>query len=188
METLIEFLPLVAFFIAYKLATIYVAVGVLMISMTALIVWRRLTKRAISGMLWASTGLALVFGTATLLLHDIRFIQWKLTIYDWLVAVAFLISQFVGRQPLAQRFLAPAFGDELEVARRDWQKSNLAWVLFWALMGGLNIYVFKNFSESSWVNFKVIGTTVLLLVFMAAQVFWLHRRARPIAASSSSTP
>jgi intracellular septation protein A len=47
----------------------------------------------------------LVLGTATLLLHDKRFIQWKPTVLLGLTALAFLGSSVVGRQPLARRML-----------------------------------------------------------------------------------
>lgn len=178
METLIEFLPLAAFFVAYKLANIYVAVGVLMAAMAALLLWRRLTARTISGLLWGSTALAFLFGGATLVLHDVRFIQWKPTIFYWLVAAAFLGSQFVGREPFAQRFLAPAMGTVAKISPRDWRIANLCWVVFWTLLGAANLYVVRHFSEATWVSFKVIGTTVAMLLFIVAQGLWLSHRAR----------
>ena len=129
-------------------------------------------------MLWGSAALALLFGSATLILHDVRFIQWKPTIFYWLLAAAFLVSRFVGAQTLAQRFLEPALGQETVIATRDWRWANLSWVTFWLLMGGANLYVVRNFSEATWVNFKVIGTTVLMFIFMLAQVLWLSHRAK----------
>lgn len=178
METLIEFAPLLAFLLAYRLGGIYVGVSVLMAAMVLLLALRKLTARPISGMLWASTALALLFGSATLLLHDARFIQWKPTIFYGLLAAAFLVSHFVGAQTLAQRFLQPALASEGTVADKDWRRANLSWIVFWLLMAAANLYVVRNFSEAAWVNFKVIGTTGLMFVFMLAQVLWLSRRAR----------
>jgi intracellular septation protein len=187
METLIEFAPLLAFLVAYKLGGIYVGVAVLMAAMAALLLWRKLTGRPISAMLWGSTALAFIFGTATLVLHDARFIQMKPTIFYWLLALVFMGSHFVGSQPLAQRFLEPAMGKDLQVASRDWRSVNLTWIAFWLLLGAANIYVVRNFSEAAWVNFKVIGTTATMFVFMIAQVFWLSRRAKPITPVASSS-
>jgi intracellular septation protein len=188
METLIEFLPLLAFYVAYKLGGIYVGVAVLMGAMAVLLAWRKLTGRKISAMLWGSTALAFIFGSATLVLHDVHFIQWKPTIFYWLLAVVFLGSHFIGAQPLAQRFLEPALGKDLQVVGRDWRIVNLSWVIFWLLLGGVNLYVVRNFSEAAWVNFKAFGTTATMFVFMIAQVFWLNRRATaavPIAPPQS---
>ena len=191
METLIEFLPLVAFFATYRLSNIYIAVAVLMCAMAALLAWRKLTGRPISGMLWGSTALAFLFGGATLALHDVRFIQWKPTIFYWLVGTAFLISHFVGKEPLAQRFLAPALGTDGHLPARDWRVVNVSWVAFWGLLGAANLYVVKHFSESDWVSFKVIGTTAAMVVFMVAQGLWISRRARlaaPSPAASGAPP
>lgn len=187
METLIELAPLLAFFIAYKFAGIYVGVAVLMAAMVALLIFRTITTRPITGMLWASTALALLFGGATLILHDARFIQWKPTIFYWLLAVAFLISRFVGPRTLAQRLLEPALGSAAALPQRDWHRANVQWIVFWALMGGLNLYVVRNFSEGAWVNFKVVGTTIMLFVFMLLQVFWLARRGRSIDSNADAT-
>ena len=42
--------------------------------------------------------LVLIFGTATLVLHDVRFIQWKPTVFYWLVGLVFGGSFWVGTQ------------------------------------------------------------------------------------------
>ena len=41
------------------------------------------------------------------------------------------------------------------------------------LAGVLNIYVAYNFSEATWVKFKVFGLMALTFVFMVAQTFWI---------------
>jgi intracellular septation protein len=80
MQTLIELAPLIAFFAAYKFAGIYVATAVLMGAMLLLLGWDWLSKRAIPKMHLISAILVWVFGTVTLILHDVRFIQWKATV------------------------------------------------------------------------------------------------------------
>ena len=50
---------------------------------------------------------------------------------------------------------------------------NLIWVGFFVLVGILNLVVAYNFSEAFWINFKVFGLTVLTLIFMSAQVYWI---------------
>jgi intracellular septation protein len=60
-------------------------------------------------------------------------------------------------------------------ARNTWSQLNLAWSIFFLLMGALNLFVAFQFSEDTWVNFKLFGTTALLIVFVIAQGFWLSK-------------
>ncbi len=178
MQALLELLPLVAFIAAYKLGGIYAATGALMAAMAVLLLVDWLRTRRIPPLHGISAGLVFAFGTLTLLLHDQRFIQWKPTVFFWAVGVAFLASQWIGAKPLAQRLMASAVGDSIgRIERSDWSKLNLAWVAFYLLMGAANLAVVFNYSQDTWVNFKVYGITGVTLVFVVAQTLWLSRRA-----------
>ncbi|MGH9562786.1 MAG: septation protein IspZ [Terracidiphilus sp.] len=48
------------------------------------------------------------------------------------------------------------------------------------MLATANIYVAHNFDESIWVNFKVFGITVAMLVFMVPQVFWLSGKTKAV--------
>jgi intracellular septation protein len=121
----------------------------------------------------------LVLGTATLLLHDKRFIQWKPTVLLGCAAVAFLVSTFVGSRPLARRMLEGVFSEPLDLSRRLWSVINVAWAGWFAVLAAANIYIAQNFEERIWVNFKVFGITAAMLVFMIPQVIWLSGKTRP---------
>jgi hypothetical protein len=112
MNALLEFSPLLAFIVAYYLRDIYVATATLMVAMGLLLLADWLLTRRIPRMHLISTALVLVFGSATLILRSPVFIQWKPTIFMWLLAVAFLVSGFIGKQTLAQRLLQPALGTD----------------------------------------------------------------------------
>ncbi len=118
-----------------------------------------------------------------MVLHDLRVIQWKPTVFFWLASVAFLASHWIGRQTLTQRLLTAALGGEIpgnearRVADSTWKRLNLLWVAFYALLGGLNLLVAFNFSEHAWVTFKVVGLPIVNLAFVGAQVAWLLRRS-----------
>jgi intracellular septation protein len=176
MQALLEFAPLGAFFIAYKLGGLYVATSVLMVSMALLLATDYALARRIPPMHALSAVLVFLFGTATLVLHNQRFIQWKPTVFYWLGSAAFLGSFWIGRQTLAQRLLGSALGDSAQVPQNVWRRLNALWVAFGALLGGLNLVIAYNASEHTWVNFKVIGLTSLTFVFAACQVLWLTRR------------
>jgi intracellular septation protein len=177
MQLLLEYLPLAAFGIAWKFFGIYVATATLMVAMTISVLLLRLRSGRFPPMLTASTVLVVVFGAATLILRDIRFIQWKPSIFLWLLAIAFLISAFVGREPLAQKLMQSALGD-VSVARSDWMKVNAAWVVFGLLAGIGNLLVAYNTSEATWVKAKVFGLTGAMMLFVVGQALWLNSRIR----------
>ena len=178
MQALLEFAPLVAFFVAYRVWGLYTATAVLMAAMAILLVVDYVRLRRIPAMHTLSAVLVFLFGTATLILHDLRFIQWKPTVFFWLASIAFLGSQWIGKQTLTRRLLTAALGgEENGVAESTWKRLNLLWVVFYALLGALNLFVAFNFSEHVWVPFKVIGLPVINLVFVGVQVAWLVRRS-----------
>jgi intracellular septation protein len=186
MQALLEFAPLVAFFVAYRVWGLYTATAVLMAAMAILLIVDYVRVRRISTMHALSAVLVFLFGTATLILHDLRFIQWKPTVFFWLASVAFLVSHWIGRQTLTQRLLSAALGgEEIRIAESTWKRLNLLWVAFYALLGALNLVVAFNLSERLWVMFKVVGLPVANLVFVGAQVAWLVRRS---AASVEPSP
>lgn len=176
MQSVLEFAPLVAFLAAYYVADLYAATAVLMVAMVALLAIDLAREGRIPPLHGLSAVLVLAFGTATLLLRDQRFIQWKPTVFFWVLGVAFLASHWIGAKPLAQRLMEVALGPSAALGAALWRRVNLAWVAFYAALGVLNLAVAFHASERAWVNFKVFGLTLATLLFVAAQVAWLARR------------
>jgi intracellular septation protein len=179
MSQLLEWSPLIVFFIVFKTLGIYWATGALMVVSVLLMVVHRLQTGAFKTMHVIIAAVAVVLGSATLLLHDPRFIQWKPTVLFALAALAFLGSTFIGRQPLARRMLESAFNEPLQISARAWRLINASWVGWFALLAAANIYIARNFAESVWVNFKVFGITAAMVVFMVPQVLWLAGKTKP---------
>lgn len=169
MQLLFDFLPILVFFVAYKLGGIYVATAAIMVAMSlqAAVQWIR--HRKISSMMLLSTVLVLIFGSVTLLVHDKAFIQWKLTVLDWLFALGFLLAPYFGGQTLVQRLM----DGQISLPEQHWRTLNWMWISFFVLMGGLNVYVIYHYDEATWVNFKMFGTTGMTLVFVLLQGLWL---------------
>jgi intracellular septation protein len=185
MQALLEIAPVAAFFAAYYIASsIYVATAVLMAAMAILLVVDLARERRIPSMHALSAVLVFAFGTATLVLHNERFIQWKPTVFYWLAAIAFLGSFWVGKQTLAQRLLGAALTGN-DVPQRAWRRANAAWVVFDLLLGALNLLVAFHASERTWVHFKVIGLTGLTFAFAAGQALWLTRQTTAAGGRSS---
>jgi intracellular septation protein len=178
LTTLLELAAPIAFFAAYfATKDIYLATKVLMACMALLLVADYLRTRRIPPMHAASAALVFLFGAATLILHNQRFIQWKPTVLFWLLSIALLGSMWIGKQPLVQRLLGSALQGQVSVSETTWRRLNLLWVVFYALLGALNLVVAFNASESTWVNFKAFGLTIATFVFTAAQFAWLLRRS-----------
>jgi intracellular septation protein len=178
MNQLLEWLPLLVFFVGFKLLGIYWATAALMGACVLQLVVHRLRTGRFKTMHIATTVVVLVLGSATLLLHDRRFIQWKPTVLLALAAAVFLGSMAIGKQPLARRMLEAVFNEPLQISARAWLLINSLWVGWLALLAAANIYVAQNFAESVWVNFKVFGITVAMLIFMLPQVLWLSGKTK----------
>src|SRR6202140_3212509 len=182
MQALLDLAPQVAFFVTYYLGGIYVATAVLMVAMLALLLLDLLRLRRVPPLHLLSAVLVLALGSATLILRDPRFLKWKPTIFLWLIALASFASPWIGRTPLAQRLLAPMVSGSETVSRATWLKLNWLWVAFFALLGGLNLWVATRASENAWVNFKVIGISAAFALFAIAQALWLAARTEAMAA------
>ena len=173
MQFLFDLLPVIAFFVAYKLAGIYVATGVLIVGvlLQTLVSWIR--HRKVSGMLLTSAVLVLIFGGLTLLIHDATFIKWKPSIVSWLFAAAFLVSQYTKGPSIIRRML----GENATLDDASWMTLNFMWVGFFVFEGALNLYVAYRFDEATWVNFKLFGLMGLTLLFALAQGVWIARKS-----------
>ena len=183
MKQLLELLPLVLFFGAYQMDGDTLAVGgwshtfdgifsataVLMIS-TALtwLISSLLEKRNDKRLMWMTLAV-LLFGAATLILRDQRFIQWKPTVFNWVLAAVFLGSQFIGKRTVLERVL----GSQLSLPRPIWTRLNVLWIGNFTLVGALNLFVAYRFEEAVWVSYKLyssIGFTLALMLLTVAIV------------------
>ena len=137
MQAVTAFAPLAAFFLAYSLRGLYVATAVLMVTMLALLAFDWLRQRRIPPLHALSALLVLLLGSATLLLHNRLFIQWKPTVLFWVVSIAFLGSSWIGGRTLTERFLSPALEGRLRVSGEQWRLLNGWSAAFYALLGAL---------------------------------------------------
>ena len=172
MKMLIDFLPIVIFFIVYKLTDDLILATAVLIPATMLqMAYTWFTTKKVEKMQLVTLVLVLVLGGLTVALQDGQFIKWKPTIVNWLFSLAFLGSQFIGQKPIVQRLM----GKSVELPSQVWRKLNVAWVVFFAAMGGINLYVAFNYSESTWVDFKLFGMLGLTFVFIIAQGLYMSR-------------
>ncbi len=170
MKFLFDLFPVVLFFVAFKLADIYVATAVAIATTALQVGWLKLRRQRVHPMLWASLAIIVVFGGATLVLQDETFIKWKPTVLYWLFGAVLAGSALV-RRNLVRSVLSA----EMRLPDAVWTGLNLSWVAFFAFMGAANLYVAYNYPTDLWVNFKLFGGMGLMLLFVVAQAFVLAR-------------
>jgi intracellular septation protein len=171
MKLLLDFFPIILFFVAFKMAGIYVATGVAMAATLLQIGYMRWRNGKVEPMQWISLGVIVLFGGATLISHDDTFIKWKPTVLYWLMGGALLVGQLV----FGKNLLKTLMGAQMELPAPAWRLLNWSWTGFFALMGVLNLWVAFNFDTDTWVNFKLFGGMGLMVVFVIVQALWLSR-------------
>lgn len=171
MKLLFDLFPVILFFIAFKFAGIYVATSVAIAATVVQIAWSKWRHGKIDTMLWVSFVIIAVFGGATLYLHDATFIKLKPTVLYWLFSAVLLFASVFFKKNLIRSLL----GEKIALPLHIWQRLNLLWSLFFAVLGLVNLYIAFNYSEDAWVNFKLFGFTGLMIVFILGQSAWLAR-------------
>jgi intracellular septation protein len=180
MKQLAEFVPIALFFIVYQLKGesislgsweytfdgIFTATAVLMVAtVLQVLVTYALTREFEKRLVWLLLAV-MVFGGATLVFRNQMFIQWKPTIFNWVLAAAFGASQFIGDKNLMERTL----GSQIHLPKPVWTRLNLLWVGNFVIVGALNLVVAYAYSEEIWVSYKLysaIGFTLLLTILTA---------------------
>jgi intracellular septation protein len=175
MKFLFDLFPIILFFIAFKFADIYTATIVAMIATIGQILWVYYRHRKIDAMQWVSLVMILVFGSLTIFLHDKTFIQLKPTALYWLFSAVLFISAEFFKKNWIQVLMSKQVTIKTEHKHSVWLTLNRAWSIFFFLMGALNLYIAFGYSEETWVNFKLFGSTGLLVVFVILQGVWLSR-------------
>ncbi len=196
---LFDLFPVIVFFVAYKLGDsnaegarafmasvglpqptgvgekpgIYLATLVAIVASFGQIAWVKVRGHMVDKMLWVSLGIIVVFGGATLLLHDETFIKWKPTVLYWVFALALLGSAVRGKN-----IIRSIMSEQMELPDEAWSRLNLSWAGFFAFMGGANLFVafvLYPHNDAAWVNFKLFGSLVLMLIFVVIQSLMLNK-------------
>lgn len=171
MKLLLDFFPIILFFVAFKVWDIYVATGVAIVATVAQIAYLRYSTGKVEPMQWVSLVVIVLFGGATILAQSETFIKWKPTVLYWLFGGALLAGQLFFRKNLLKSLM----GAQMELPEPAWRVMNWSWIGFFAVMGVLNLWVAFNFDTDTWVNFKLFGGLGLMVVFIVAQAVYLGR-------------
>jgi intracellular septation protein len=161
---LFDYLPIILFFAAYKMYGIYTATAVAIGASALQIIVYWLIYRRFETPHVITFVVLFVLGGATLFFHNPIFIKWKPTVVSWVFAIVFLIWRLVTKKTLLQKFLAK----QIDIPQEIWHSLNTRWIIFFSILGAVNLYVVYNFSTNVWVNFKLFGFLGATLLF----AFW----------------
>ncbi len=194
MKILFDLFPVILFFATYKIKTwghkdaaciseatshlpwfeqpLLLATAVAIAASVGQIAWVLLVRRTkVDRMLWLSFGTILLLGTATLYFHDASYIQWKPTIYYWVLATVLAGAQLLMGKNLSKAVLEKAY----KLPNHVWKLVNAGWVLFFVTLGFVNIAAMHALSCDNWVNFKLFGAPALLMAFGLLQLAAVYK-------------
>lgn len=183
MKQFAELIPIVLFFLSYQMDGqtiglagfeftfdgIYSATAILIAATAVQLILTRLLTGHIEKRLWILFAAVAVFGSATLFFRSEAFIQWKPTVFNWVLASLFIGAPLLGKKTLLERGL----GDQISLPAHVWSRLNVLWTANFIVVGALNIYVAYQFSEATWVSYKLysaIGFTLLLTIITAVLI------------------
>ncbi|MBP7665863.1 MAG: septation protein A [Burkholderiaceae bacterium] len=213
MKLLLDFLPILLFFGAFKYAEghkdwaasfatehlgfmvaggvvgpgeapVLLATVVVVLATLAQVVYLKARAKKVDMMLWISLALVTVLGGLTVWLHSETFIKWKPTGLYWAMGLSFLVSQFL----LGRNLLKLMLGEQLQLPEPVWARLSLAWVAFFAAMGVINLWVAYSFSTDTWVNFKLFGGIGLMLLLTLAQGLYISKHLPEEDAAAKEQP
>lgn len=171
MKQIIDFIPLLLFFIVYKTVglrdaaiTLVIATAIQLVVLK--LIYKKIDKQALI------LGVSVVFfASLTAYFNELNFLKWKVTLIYALFALVLLISQLGFKKNLMREML----GKELILPDSVWKKINIGWAIFFIFCMALNIYISQCFSDNIWVDFKTFGIAALTFVATIVTSIYIYR-------------
>jgi intracellular septation protein len=172
MKSIVEIIPLIGFLIAYKQYGIINATIVLVLLSLISIILLYIKERKVAKMPLFSALVVVFFGALTILFDNPIFIKLKPTIINIIFAITLLIANYKGK-PLLKMFLEKS----LTMNDKAWQILSRRYAILFIFLAILNEIVWRNFSESIWVNFKVFGILGISMLFIISQIPFMNKNS-----------
>jgi len=189
MKQFFDFLPLILFFIIYKMSPhsismagfsfeiggIYSATFLLILSTIAIYGTQFIRQKKLDKSQLITLVAVIIFGGLTLTFHSDAFIKWKAPVINWVFGLAFLISPLFSNKTLIERVM----GHAISLPKSLWKRLNISWAIFFIALGTANLYIAFTF-ERYWVDFKVFGSLILTILFIILQFIILGKHIKPV--------
>ncbi len=181
--SLADFLPLIAFFIAYRAYGLIEATAVLVWLSVIVTLTKYLFEKIIQIAPLITIILVVIFGTLTVSLEDELFIKLKPTLLNTLFGAVLLGGVLIYQKGLLQ-YVA---GAVLTMSDEAWKKLSLRWAAFFFFMACLNEILWRSLPTDMWVNIRVFGYMPLTIVFALAQIPFIKRHMQQDEAAEAAS-
>lgn len=170
MKQLLDFIPVLIFFLSYHLYGIFVATAVLIFATFVQTGILYTKHKKIEKTQTLTLLMVCLFGGFTLAMRNENILKWKAPILNWTFALIFFLSSYWSKKPFIQKLMEKNLQLPLEV----WTRLNHLWIIFFLLCGTLNLWIAFTFHQF-WVTFKVFGSMILMLCFIVIQAIYLSK-------------
>ncbi len=196
MKQLLDYIPLVVFFVVYKmeeriihlgsieytLGGIFSATEVLVAASILVYGGLYLKQRQLERSQVITLGAVLLFCSFTLLFREEAILKWKAPAVNWIFAAVFIGSHYLTRKNAARMMMEHA----IQLPDPVWVRLNMSWGLFFLFLGAANLFVAFTFHDY-WVDFKVFGSLGLIFLFIIGQTIYLARHMEPVPEQSEES-
>lgn len=178
LKLLIDLVPLLVFFTAFRFLGLVPATAVLVVATLLAVVASKVLLGRIDSMLIVTAVIVTVFGGLTFAFDDPSFIKMKPTVVNVLFAGALGFGLLTGKN-----YLKSMLGEAIQLTDQGWRLLTIRWIAFFFVLAVVNEIVWRTFNTPSteyiWVNFKVFGILGLTILYLALQAPLLRRHGLP---------
>ncbi len=178
LKSVLEFVPLIAFFVSYyyypnsrelvgeelSVEKIIFATKVFVPTLIISSILSYLILKTISKMTIITAVVVIIFGFLTVWFRNPVFIKMKPTI----IYVSFSLILTIGLLR-KKSFLQSLMGSALNMEDKGWLILTKRVTIFFIILAVLNEVVWRYFGQDQWVNFKTFGLPIMTLFFFAFQ-------------------
>ena len=166
----IDFISIPIFFLLFKFYNIFMATLGLILVSWFILTCKLLFKIKIKAFEFFSTLIITFFGLLTLYFKNPLFIQLKVTIIYWTIAMILWLSDFIGINMLQK-----SLSSRLKLEEKVYKSLNLSSILFFFLLGTINLIVVRTLSMQQWIYFKVYGCTIALICYVGLLYYIINK-------------
>jgi intracellular septation protein len=185
MKQFLDYIPLIIFFIVwslderiinvagfeYTLGGIFSAAEFLLV--TSILVYGAIffVQKRLEKLQIVTLVIVVLACIPTIYFRNTDYLKWKAPIVNWLFAAAFLGSRFFSDKSAIEHMM----GHSISAPKHVWHTLNSVWIVYFIVLGAVNLAVAFTLSESMWINFKVWGNLIITFVFVFAQMPYLSK-------------
>lgn len=173
--------PVILFVLSYQIllrrgheGAIYTAGLIFMVAAILGLIYSRIKLGKFSGLLVFTTVIIAVTVGLSYIFQDPRFLYYKPTVMNVAYGVLAIGGVLIGKN-----LITMMMGEAVQLPRKAWDILAIRWGIFFFVLAGINEYVWRNFSEEFWVNFKLLGFLPLTIIFTAAQIPFILKHQAP---------